>query len=75
MPTSSNSRGQHATSSYISPIPHIFAKDPTPATAHPNYWYALVSDSDNDAEFRSDIDLNRAHEANITPKATEGEGI
>ena len=57
--------GQRATSSDISPIPPITAKYPLPATAITNYWDALGLDFDDDAEFRSEINLNHPHKATI----------
>ena len=56
--TTTNPRGQYSTSSKIAPLLPSNAKPPNMATTHPNYWGALGLDSDDDTEFRSEIDLN-----------------
>ena len=66
------SKGKFASSLDRSPLPPIPNNDPPPATARPNYWDALGLDSDDDAEFRSEIYLARPQEI---PEATEGRGL
>ena len=65
-------RGQSATSSDKSPPPPIPATAPLPALNRPNYWDDLGSDSDDDADFRSEIDLDHPQGANSKPEAAEG---
>ena len=61
-PPPPNPRGHHTTSSDRSPLLPAPAKPPPPVTACPNDWETLRLDSDNDMEFRSEIDLGHPQE-------------
>ena len=74
-PPSQGANAPHHQTDIIPSCPH---QQPTPATVRPNYWDALGLDSNDDAEFRSDIDL--AHPQEIpevmdTPEVTEVGGL
>ena len=74
-PTDPKPRGQCATSSKRSPLLTVLVKPPPLATARPKYWGTLGSDSDEDAEFRSEIDLKHPQEhreSTDTSEATKG---
>ena len=77
MSTAPKPRVQYVTSSDIYPLLHT-TKPPPSATTCPTYCNALGLDSDNEEEFRSEIDLDHLQEhweATDTLKATKGAGI